>query len=91
MICSQCRQKSKELDTRWERMRNWLFNHLFPTDILDLSQTKFTQGFADGYKMGFEKGDKIFREMNEQKYKIGDPLFQSTSDYGNKETYNPIK
>lgn len=39
-------------DTLWELIRNWLFYRLFPKDITDLSEDKYTKGFGDGYKMG---------------------------------------
>lgn len=48
--CSQCR-KADVLDSRWDKIRLYFF-HFFHNDIIDLSQDKFTQGFADGYKKG---------------------------------------
>lgn len=53
--CTQCR-KNDALDTWWEKKRWWLFHRLFPKDIIDLSQDKFTQGFGDGYKTGYQHG-----------------------------------
>ncbi len=50
--CLQCRKLSNELDSTWDRIRMWLFNR-FHSDILDLSQDKYTQGFGDGYKTGY--------------------------------------
>jgi hypothetical protein len=73
--CSQCRRASDLLDTRWDKIRLWLFHHLFAADITDLSQDKFTQGFSDGYSAGFERGEKMFDEVNSYKYKTGDLVF----------------
>lgn len=53
MKCTDCR-KNEALDTRWERIRRWAFFKLFPEEIINLSQEKFTQGFGDGYKKGCE-------------------------------------
>ncbi len=52
MKCQNCRAKDIELLTKWERFKNWLFYKLFPEDIADLSQSKFTQGFTDGLLQG---------------------------------------
>lgn len=52
MKCSQCRQLNKELDTKWERLKNFLFNWLFTSDIADLKQDFYTRGFGDGYRKG---------------------------------------
>lgn len=73
--CSQCRRASDLLDTRWDKIRLWLFHHLFAADITDLSQDKFTQGFSDGYKAGFERGEQMFEKTNGHKYKSGDMVF----------------
>lgn len=50
--CPQCRANDIELLTLWQRFKNWLFYKLFPEDIIDLSQNKYTQGFGDGYELG---------------------------------------
>lgn len=52
MKCTNCRQKDIELLTPCERLKDWLFYRLFPKDIVDLSQNKYTQGFSDGYSKG---------------------------------------
>ena len=54
MKCTNCRAKDIELLTKWERIKDWMFYRLFPKDIVDLSQNKYTQGFGDGYKVGRE-------------------------------------
>lgn len=46
------------LDSRWDKLRNWMFR-FFHQDIQDLSQEKFTQGFGDGYKKGYEHAQKM--------------------------------
>lgn len=51
--CYQCRKINKELDTKWDRIRMFLFN-FFHQDISDLSQSKYIQGFGDGYSKGRE-------------------------------------
>lgn len=56
MKCSQCRKENRELNTLWERTKNWIFHHLFPQDVIDLSQDKYTQGFSDGYTRGVIQG-----------------------------------
>lgn len=48
--CATCR-KADVLDSRWDKIRLFFF-HFFHTDITDLSQDKYTQGFADGYVKG---------------------------------------
>ena len=65
MKCRDCRKRSREMDTKWERLRNWMFNW-FKDDIIDLTQDKYTQGFGDGYKVGFEQS----REYEENIEKI---------------------
>jgi hypothetical protein len=52
--CSDCR-KLKVKETTWERIRR-LFFELFKENISDLSADKFTQGFGDGYTVGFKSG-----------------------------------
>lgn len=51
--CTECR-KAEALDTPWERITRWWFYHLFPKNIIDLSQEKYTQGIGDGYTLGFK-------------------------------------
>lgn len=53
MKCSNCR-KAEAVDTRMDRIKRWLFYRLFPVQIQDLSSEKYTQGFGDGYTMGFK-------------------------------------
>lgn len=53
MKCSDCRRLEAEMDTWWDKIRLFFF-HRFHQDIIDLSQDKFTQGFSDGYKKGYE-------------------------------------
>ncbi len=62
--CSTCR-KNDALDTRWDKIRYRLFMFLFPKDIVDLSQDKFTQGFADGYQMGFKHGTESLSYLDD--------------------------
>ncbi len=50
--CSNCR-KADALDSRWDKARMFFFR-FFHGDIADLSQDKYTQGFADGYVKGRE-------------------------------------
>lgn len=54
MRCPDCRQKELVLTTRWERFRFWMFRTLFAEEYADLTQEKYTQGFGDGYKVGFQ-------------------------------------
>lgn len=65
--CQQCRTKDVELLTRWERLRNWLFervNHtLFPDDFDDLKSGRYTQGYSEGYVDGTEKQKKFHKEQ----------------------------
>lgn len=51
MKCIQCRKQPVQ-DSPWDRIRLFFFYRLFPSDISDLSQDKFTQGFGDGYSRG---------------------------------------
>ncbi len=68
--CSQCRENDVELLTRWERFTNWLFYRLFPKDIADLSQDKYTQGFADGYVKGQIHTKESISKLAKQIYNI---------------------
>lgn len=68
--CPQCRKIDKELLTRWEIFKNWCFRKLFPEDIADLSQDKYTQGFSDGYVRGMESGKEILKKLAKQIYGI---------------------
>lgn len=51
--CNNCR-KADVLDNRWDRIKRWLFYRLFPEQIIDLSQEKYTQGIGDGYALGMK-------------------------------------
>lgn len=62
MKCINCRQKDIELLTRWERLKDYLFYKLFPKDIIDLSQNKYTQGFSDGYAKGRESERQALKD-----------------------------
>ena len=50
--CSDCRGQQAELNL-WEKVRACAFR-FFHENITDLSSDKFTQGFGEGYKQGFE-------------------------------------
>ena len=58
MKCGTCRKVTAELDSLWDRLRLWIFNR-FHTDIIDLSQDKYTQGFSDGWKTGFKNAQEM--------------------------------
>lgn len=45
------------MDSWLDRLRLWLFQR-FHQDIVDLSQDKYTQGFSDGYKAGWDMGEE---------------------------------
>ncbi len=51
--CTNCR-KAEVLDTTWDKISRWLFMRLFPQQIIDISQEKYTQGFSDGYFIGMK-------------------------------------
>ncbi len=68
--CNQCRKNDAELLTRWERFTNWMFYRLFPKDIADLSQDKFTQGFTDGYIEGQKSMRKSLALVAKRLYNI---------------------
>lgn len=53
MRCTECR-KADALDTLWDRISRWMFYRLFPRQIIDLNQEKYTQGFGDGYSIGMK-------------------------------------
>ncbi len=69
MKCQQCRDKDIELLTKWERFKNWLFYKLFPEDIADLSQNKYTQGFSDGWTAGAKNREQVSPETLERRAK----------------------
>lgn len=58
MKCSECRQHDV-LDTRWERIKRWALYKMFPDQVIDFNQERYTQGFGDGYKRGFAHGNEI--------------------------------
>jgi len=70
MKCTNCRKKDIELLTRWERIKDYLFYRLFPKDIVDLSQNKYTQGFSDGYKTGRESERAQVKDMVKKMYNL---------------------
>jgi hypothetical protein len=71
MKCQTCRKNDIELLTRWERLKNWFFYHLFSVDITDLSMGKYTQGFSDGYVKGreHERESRKVREISPEELK----------------------
>lgn len=84
--CLTCRKATEELDSRWDRIRQWFFNR-FHQDIVDLSQDKFTQGFGDGYKVGFkhaqETAQKTIEAIREELLKKSNahtPLLQELDE-----------
>lgn len=62
--CYTCRKEEADIDTWWDRVRLFFF-YRFGEDVADLSQQKYTQGFADGYKSGWERADTM-RERYER-------------------------
>jgi hypothetical protein len=68
--CQQCRDNDIELLTTWERFKNWLFYKLFPEDIADLSQNKFTQGFGDGLRQGRIVERESIRKVLKEFYNV---------------------
>ena len=54
MRCTDCRKKEAEVTTVWERTKDWLLYKLFSEEVSDVKAQSFTQGFGDGYKMGWE-------------------------------------
>ena len=55
--CTECR-KAEALDTQWERFTRWVFFRLFPKQIIDINQEKYTQGFGDGYSTGMKHANQ---------------------------------
>lgn len=69
MKCKDCRKLEAE-STWWERTRYKLMHYLFAEDVVNLVQEKYTQGFADGRKMGYKAcldqektKEEAFKEM----------------------------
>lgn len=65
MKCPTCRKNELELTSRWDRFKVWAFHKLFPIEVVDLSQEKFTQGFGDGYKEGFARANQLAQKQVE--------------------------
>lgn len=61
MRCPDCRRKELELTTLWERFRWWVFKTVFADEYTDLGQERFTQGFGDGYKEGFNRATELYK------------------------------
>lgn len=51
--CANCKSLAAE-STWWERTRYWLMFRLFPEDMDNLANEKYTRGFGVGYKQGFQ-------------------------------------
>lgn len=70
--CETCRRLDA-LESWWDKVRTFFFN-FFKTDIIELSEQKYTRGFADGYAAGFkkaeEKGKYYFDSYVDQTKKI---------------------
>lgn len=89
MKCQTCRTKDVELLTRWERIRNWFFEHVnhtfFADDFDDLKQQKYTQGFSDGFERGVDS-ERNRIEKEQLRYAVephkpsGDELDQRLND-----------
>ncbi len=68
--CQSCRKNDIELLSRWERCKNWLFHKLFPEDIADVAQNKYTQGFVDGLGRGRAVEREVMREIAKKYHNI---------------------
>lgn len=72
--CSQCRKLDAELDTWWDKVRLWCF-YRFSRDVIDLTQEKYTQGFSDGYRVGYEHANKNITQNREKLVTLGRCMF----------------
>lgn len=66
-ICTYCRKIKP--DTLWEKIRGFFFRR-FHKDIKDLRDDRYTQGIADGYKLGMERMKEISNETVKHYYGI---------------------
>ena len=67
--CTTC-LKNEVMDTRWDKIKNFLIWRLFPETLKDLLNDRYTQGFSDGYVMGCDhtkKNQDNFMKMYEGK------------------------
>lgn len=61
MTCTSCHKLNTEPLTYWQRFRKWCFEW-FVEDVKDLRDDRYTQGFGEGYKNGFEQGKKLIND-----------------------------
>ena len=66
-LCNYCRKIKP--DTLWEKIRGFFFRR-FKTDIQDLRDDRYTQGIADGYKLGMVRAKEISNEIANHYHQI---------------------
>lgn len=57
--CSTCSQNEAVISW-WEKTRNWLAWHLFPTDMHEAMTEAHTNGSAEGYVMGRKHQREVY-------------------------------
>lgn len=60
-LCKVCKKKEVAAKTWWERIRAKAFQ-VFGTDIVDLGADKFTEGFGEGYRKGWDHSAQISKD-----------------------------
>lgn len=53
MQCIDCKTENNHQFSLWDRIRIFFF-YRFSKEIKDLGDDKYTKGFGEGYKQGFE-------------------------------------
>jgi hypothetical protein len=79
MKCDSCRKIELEVTTWWERFKYQLMLKMFPVELQEYFEEKYTKGFGDGYKIGMEHAELNHIELtslNQPNYEIKD-LFQN--------------
>ncbi len=73
MKCTQCQQNDKMIHAAMssrERIMDWLFRTIFPQELTDITQDKYTQGFSDGLEKGRDWSREEMKDYVKKMYNI---------------------
>lgn len=64
MKCIICKKEGQPIHLK-DRIRLWFFNHMFYEERQDLSEDKYTKGFGEGYKIGFQQSKEHQKRLDD--------------------------